>query len=521
MSVPLPHALAGLLSPDAYAHPAGSVELVETHISWVLLAGEFAYKIKRPVRYPFVDLRSPERRRWLCEEELRLNRRFAPEIYLDLWGIVHGGGAARMGPPQGCEEYAVRMRRFARAEELDRLLDARRIEPDDLEVFGRALAEIHAQLPIVPAGARWGEPSEVQAMLVRNLEECAAAAAIFDASRAILALRAALESRLAATAPVMAARREAGRVRECHGDLHCGNVVRLGGALVPFDCLEYEPRFRWIDVADEIAFLASDLAARGFPRHAQAFRGGYLAQSGDYLGCRVLALYEAHRALVRAKVAALSAAPIADPRAREGLQLEHRRRIAYAAQTLAPHTPRLLLMSGLSGSGKTWLARRLAERLSAVHIRSDVERKRRAGLRELASSRSDVAQGLYSQEASDAVYGDLARAAEDILCGGITAVVDAAFLRQAQRLRFAALAGRLGVPIALMRCDAPAAVLRARILDRVHTRNDASEADLSVLEWQMAHRERVTPGEAIPVIEIDTTRDDVLERAVNYDAAAP
>ncbi|MGH8296814.1 MAG: AAA family ATPase, partial [Steroidobacteraceae bacterium] len=382
MSASLPGTLEGLLQPEAYAHPIEGVELVTTHISWVLLAGQFAYKIKRPVRYPFVDLTSLERRRFLCEEELRLNRRFAPSLYIDICQVASVNGASRIlardaagAMSSGSQEapildYAVRMHRFPQAEELDRLLDARRVEPHELERLGYRLAQMHARLPAAPATSSWGSPEAVRNQLVCNLFECADAAAVFGWSREILALHDTLQGRLAAAAPTMAARRANGRVRECHGDLHCRNVVRIGGSLVPFDCLEYEPALRWIDTADEIAFLSSDLEARGWPLHAHAFRGSYLAESGDYHACRVLTLYKAHRALVRAKIAALSAAQNGDAGTRDVLRQEHLRLVRFAAAALAPKTPRLLLMSGLSGSGKTWLARQIAERLSAVHIRS-------------------------------------------------------------------------------------------------------------------------------------------------------
>ncbi|MGH8259459.1 MAG: AAA family ATPase, partial [Steroidobacteraceae bacterium] len=353
-------------------------------------------------------------------------------------------GEVRIGATAGAEEYAVRMRRFAVTDALDRLLGARRIEPSELESFGRALAQIHARLPAAPAAAAWGSPAEVQALMIRNLSECAAAVAPFEIADDILALRDSLERRLRVAAPWMAVRRAAGRIRECHGDLHSGNMARLRTRLTAFDCLEFDPALRWIDVADEIAFLSSDLAVRDRPLHAHAFRSGYLAESGDYHACRLLRLYEAHRALVRAKVAALSAAESADEAARRARRDDCERRIAHAAFCLADRTPCLFLMSGLSGSGKTWIARQLAERLAAVHIRSDVERKRLTGLREYESSRAGLAQDIYSSRMSAAVYDDLARAAEDLLSGGIPAVIDAAFLRRAQRTRFVELAARLG-----------------------------------------------------------------------------
>ncbi len=516
MSVRLPPHLAALASPRAYPHPVESVEIVETHISWVLLAGEFAYKIKRPVCYPFIDLREPERRRYFCEEELRLNRRFAPELYLGLCEVVSVGGQAQIGGEGAVLEHAVRMRRFRRDEELDRLLDSRRVEPSELEAFGRELALIHARLPAATESARWGRPVDVQSLLVRNLVECARAAKTFGTEAEVLALRAPLENQLPVATPWMASRRSSGRIRECHGDLHSRNVVRIGDRLVAFDCLEFEPAFRWIDVADEVAMLSSDLGSRDRPLQAHAFLSGYLAQSGDYNACRLLKLYEAHRALVRAKVAALSAAGAADLLEREPLRQEHRRLIEYAGAALqSRHTsPPLILMCGLSGSGKTWLARPLAERLRAVHLRSDVERKRRAGLDEHASSRSEVGGGLYTSEASTAVYDALARAAEDVIAGGYPVIVDAAFLRRKQRTPFVALARRLGARLHLVCCEAPPEVLRARIAERVRTRRDASEADQAVLEWQMAHRERVCPQEGIDSLEVSTADPRAFERVL-------
>ncbi|MGH8221319.1 MAG: AAA family ATPase [Steroidobacteraceae bacterium] len=406
------------------------------------------------------------------------------------------------------------MRRFSRAGELDRLLDAERIEAHELEAFGRALAQIHARLPAASAAAKWGTPAEIHAQLIRNLLDCADASAVFGKAKDVLALRNAFEERLAASALSMGARRAHERIRECHGDLHCRNLVRIGGRLVAFDCLEYEPAFRWIDVADELAFLWSDLQARRRPLHAQALRAGYLAESGDYHACRVLSLYAAHRALVRAKVAALSAAPDAQSAQADALRREHARLLEVATEALAAKTPRLLLMAGLSGSGKTWLARQLAERLSAVHIRSDVERKRRAGLTESAASHARVGEGLYCSEASTALYEELACDAEDVFSGGISVIIDATFLRRAQRTRFVELAASHGVPLRLIQCEASEPVLRARIVERDRVRRDASEADLEVLQWQIAHNEPLAPDEQIEAIRVDTARSDALERTL-------
>ncbi len=506
----LPRRLRGLLAPAAYPHAVDSIELVQTHISWVLLTGRYAYKIKRPVVYPFVDLRSAERRAFLCHEELRLNRRFAPQLYLDVCDITSEEGEARIGGSGEAIEHAVRMVQFSREDELDRLLAAGRIEPAALEAFARSVAGIHERLPVAPAGAHWGRAGQVRSIVLENLEQCLQASARCGDPQRLDALRPMLSDRLDRLAGRLEQRRAAGRVRECHGDLHACNIVLRDGRLVAFDCLEFSEEFRWIDVADEVAFLLADLKARGYGAHAHAFRGGWLAESGDFGACQVLDLYEAHRALVRAKVTALGWTGLA--RADEvdiGLaRREHDAYLTVAEAALAPKRPFLALVSGFSGSGKTWLANRLAPRLGAVHLRSDVERKRLAGLPESARTSSPLRQGLYAPAASALVYEHLAACAEQVVAGGCPAIVDATFGRQGDRARFHALAGRLGVPLRLVHCRASPAVLRERVARRQALGTDASEADLQILRWQQENAQPAAADEGFAARDVDTTAGD-------------
>ena len=520
----LPAQLSGLLRPQAYAHPVEAVAVIETPISWVLLAGAFAYKIKRAVRYPFVDQRTLEYRRWLCEEELRLNRRFAPELYLELCSVVAAGRYVRMhSGPAGAHrivEYAVRMVRFDAADELDRRLAEGRLPVEALATFGQTLADIHATLPSVTEDASWGQPIQVRSLLIENVQQGVAAAEVFARAEAVAVLEVPFEQRIAQASPAMALRRASGRVRECHGDLHGRNIVVREGRLVPFDCLEYEPAFRWIDVADEIAFLLSDLSARGHRRHAQAFLAAYLQRSGDYHACRVIRLYEAHRALVRAKVAALSAATRPEA-GRSALRAEFERLVTHAAAALAARPPQLVLMSGLSGSGKTWIARQLTERLDAVHLRSDVERKRLAGLDPLQPSGSGLAAGLYAPDVSERVYDELAREAYDALIGGYSVIVDATFLRLAQRRRFRELGARAQAATYWVRCTAPLAVLQERLRARAEAGEDPSEADVSVLEWQRQQLEPAAADERLASLEVESTDPQSIDKILGLIRAAP
>ncbi len=491
MSAALPLHLAGLLSPRAYPHAVERVQLVQTHVSWVLLTGEFAYKIKRPVHYAFIDLRTAQRRAFYCAEELRLNRRFAPTLYLDIVEITSVNGEACVGGGGAVIEQAVRMRQFDRSQELDRLLEVGAIDPAELERFGRELAQVHTRLPLATAHDSWGRPDTVRKLLLENIDQSLQAGLEVD-------FRAALIARLDALQSGMAMRASAGRVRECHGDLHARNIVRLQDHLVPFDCMEFEPAFRWTDVAEEVAFLLADLDARGYAGHGHAFLAGYLAQSADFGLCRVLDVYKSHHALVRAKVNALSEPP--EP---------HQAYLQTARCSLAPRHPMLVLMSGLSGSGKTWLAGKLATAFDAVHVRSDVERKRLAGLAEQARSGAQLRQGVYSPAGSRQLYAHLAACAEEILAGGYDAIVDATFLRREERRQFVQLALGRAVPLRFIRCTAPPDVLRRRVTQRRSLGADASEAGIEVLEWQIIQQEPVHAEEGIDVIEVDTAADEV------------
>lgn len=513
-AIRLPEHLAGLLTEAAYAHPVRDIEVVETHISWVLLTGEFAYKIKRPVHYPFVDLRSQLRRAHFCEEELRLNRRFAPELYLDVCDIRVSDGVARVGGDGELIERCVRMRQFSRGDELDRLLEEQRIGPGDLETFGRELAAVHGRLPVADASQPWGRPGAIRGLVLRNHEECVSATAASGLGGEVATLRAPLEARLGASAADMSQRRDRGRVRECHGDLHIRNIVRWDSRLVAFDCIEFEPAFRWIDVAEEIALLLADLEARGFAQHGHAFLSGYLAASGDFHACRVLALYKAHRALVRAKVAALEFVGAAGKHAIAAIRDHHAALLRVAHEALAGRRASLILVSGLSGSGKTWLAQRIAPQLAAVHLRSDVERKRIAGVAELVDTQSALATGLYAADNTRSVYEHLARCARDVLAGGYSVIVDATFIARWQRAIFRQLMREMRVPLTMLVCEAPTAILEQRIARRQQAGSDASEADLAVLAWQLERQEPITPAESLDVHSIFTGDPDAVGDAV-------
>jgi uncharacterized protein len=495
--------IADLSEPGAYPPPVDGVELVETHISWVFLAGEYAYKFKKPLDLGFLDFRDRARRLHYCEEELRLNGRLAPEIYLDVVGARETPLGWRVGELSAEAEPAVRMRRFPAAARLDRRLEAGDVGEEALEAFALALAQFQGALPPAPPGAGYGDAAAVARPALANFTALPGA----DLDPATAATLQRLEDWTRQHAAAMAgrfdARLEAGYVREGHGDLHLANLVLLDGRITAFDGIEFDPGLRWIDVQSEVAFLLMDLESRGRQALGWRFYNAWLAALGDYDGLAVLNWYLVYRHLVRAKIDGIR-------RAQRGLEADESRRlrvrqathIGLAARHAHPPAPLLVLMHGLSGSGKSHLARRLAPLLPAAWVRSDLERKRLHGLDPLASASAGVGIGLYDAAASTRTYARLAQIARAALGAGISLVVDAAFLEAGRREEFVRLALECGARPVVLACEAPPDVLRRRVAAR---RGDPSDAGLAVLEAQLARRLETGPLEAKFRVTADTS----------------
>ncbi|MFO1408380.1 MAG: AAA family ATPase [Steroidobacteraceae bacterium] len=495
---------AALASPRAWPHAVDApVRVVETHISRVYLTGPYAYKVKKPLRLPFLDYGTPERRRAYCEEELRLNRRTAPDLYLGVSAIAGTPGAPRVDGDGPAFEHAVRMRQFDPGDALDALVDTGRVATAEIAVLARDIERFHAAAARCPDGAPYGTPDEAGRIAADNLADLAAAGVA--ATTTLASLHAGLDVEFARIRALLGTRRAAGRVRECHGDLHCGNVVRWQGRLVAFDGIEFDPALRWIDVANDVAFLSMDLAERGRADLRRVLLQAWFDAGGDASAFDLLRYFEAGRALVRAKVAGL--------RARQpGGGAVHRSAsecyVHWALSRLQRSRPPLLVTCGYSGSGKTWLAGRLAAALDALHLRSDVERKRLAGLGPLDDSRSPQDGGIYTVEFNNRTYERLGACATSALSGGMPVVVDAACLRRDERRALLAIADAIGAPAALLHCVAPEGVLRGRIAARAREGADASEAGLATLARQPGYWEPFDPGEAGRVVVVDTTGPD-------------
>lgn len=511
---------AALLDAAFYPHAAGSLRLIETHVSWIALAGDYAYKVKRPVRLPFLDYGTVALRRAACATEVALNRRWAPELYLGVAEIVATPSGLRLDQPGTPVEPCVRMRRFDPALELDALIASHAVAPADLAALGARVAAWQSAGPAAAADLPFGRPQDALAAADGTFEALAAAASPV-AGQAVTALGAFLGRERPALARTLARRRAAGCVRECHGDLHARNIVRLGGQLTPFDGIDFDPGLRWIDVASDVAFMVMDLEQLGRADLACAFLDGWLSISGDYDAATVLRWFLVYRALVRANVDLVRLRQLPGGAPADAALAECRRYIS-AAETYAARGPgRLLLTFGPSGSGKSWLAGQLVAALPAVRVRADIERKRLAGLEARAGSGSPPGGGLYAPDVTARTYQRLAAAAAALVAAGIDVIVDATFLDPARRAEFAGLARAAGAPFAIIECTAPEATLRARVAGRT---GDPSEATLAVLDRQLAASPSLAAAERQQSVHADTSRPvDVpaLAAAVRAVAARP
>ena len=497
-----------LMRPGVLPGSEAGVELIETHISWVLLAGDYAWKLKKPLDLGFLDFSTVERRREACEAELRLNRRTVPELYeavVPVWCV--GEGVRVDGDPPaagaGPDDYLVRMRRFEQSALLAYRLAAGALTPELFDRLARHVADFHAAAAVAKPGEGFGDAAAVLAPVRQNFaqvrERIEDPALLAELAR----VEAWAEAQAVMLAPVFDARLAEGRVRECHGDLHLGNLIVLEGEPRLFDAIEFSAELRWTDVVADIAFLVMDLQLRGRNLLANRFLNAWLERSGDYAGLRLLPWYVSYRAMVRAKIAAIRASQV-DGEARTQSVAECARYLALAAAQARPTAPALLIASGVSGSGKSSQSQPLVEQCGVIRVRADVERKRLFGLDAEVASGSALGGGLYSAEATARTYARLAELARAVVAAGYPVLVDATFLKRAQRRSLAELAEALGVPFVILAFDAPSEVLRERVRRRAEAGKDASEADVAVLDAQLRAREPFEEEELARVLSIDT-----------------
>lgn len=484
-----------LSRPEAYPHPVGTIQVVQTHISVVFLTGSSVYKIKKPVRMGFLDFGTLERRHHFCQRELILNRRLAPSVYLDVVPITQQNDTLRIGGDGPAVEWAVHMRQLPESATLLAHLENGTLHPTMLEALGRRVANFHAQAHGDPKLAELARAETVLNNALENFSQSHAAIGVTIHPQVLQRLEQWTRQLGESLSPLMDRRVAEGRIRDTHGDLRLDHVYLFPDATPPdditiIDCIEFNDGFRYTDPVADIAFLAMDLGYRGRQDLADLLTRAYFHHTDDPEGNKLLTFYVAYRSAVRAKVDGFQMAEKEIPEAKRfAAAAKARAHWLFALATLeAPaNKPCLVCVGGLPGAGKSVLARELGSTAGFEVLRTDVIRKELA-----ASNPGTVGLELYSPQMTDAVYAECLRRAADLLFAGKRVMMDANFPLHSQRKSMADLARSLGVPFYFLHCQAPEEVALERIGLRT---GDPSDADRETYHRQARRWEALHPAE--------------------------
>ena len=496
--------LQSLQNPALYNHSVQKFQLIETHISWVLLTGSFAYKIKKPVDLGFVNFTTLERRHHFCTEELRLNRRLAPDLYTEVIAISGAPDSPHIDGRGPAIEYAVKMKQFSQRSLLSRVLEEGQLTIELIDALAKQIASFHHSIQVSTLDTPFGTFDLLAQPVRENFEHLPIEAHQFLGEDRMESIRRWCEQEHASKKESFVHRKAEGFIRECHGDLHLGNMALINQRIVIFDCIEFSHRLRWIDVMSEMAFVVMDLIDRGQLDLAYRLLNAYLEYSGDYFGLSVFRFYLVYRAMVRAKVAGIRLVQEeAGDTNRTKTQNELKSYLMLAERFTRPAPPSLIIMHGLSGSGKTIVSQTILEAIGAIRIRSDIERKRLFGLAPDARTEDETKSTIYGIDASQVTYNRLEELADKILDSGFTVIVDATFLKKAQRQTFKHMAGVKRISFIIIDVTASEDTLMERVNKREQKVVDASEATLSVLEQQLLHEEPIAQDEQPDILQVN------------------
>ncbi len=498
-----------LLNPALYPHPVDKLQLIETHISWVILTGPFAYKVKKPLDLGFLDFTTAADREYYCYRELELNRRFSPDIYLDVVPISGTPQTPDLAGQGQAFDFAVKMRQFDNQQLADHLAQKGLLTDDLARQLAKTLARVHQELPSISEDCEYGYADDFFSAAMENFTQIRA----YSLSEEILTSLTKLQDWMRETyqycKPLLDSRRQEGYVKDCHGDCHLGNIVLIDDKITLFDCIEFNDSFRINDTVAEAAFLSMDLCARELAQQSQRFINTYLEYTGDYHALPVLNLFRCYDALVRAKVNLLRLPKGYDSTITRESQSDFYRYVQLAERFTVNQSVQLILMHGLSGSGKSYLAEKIASQRNAIRIRSDVERKRLFHL-EPHQSGTQVTN-LYSEETTRTTFERLLILSSTVIDAGFNCIVDATFLTQSSRQPFLQWAISQKIPVIIAHCVASESVILQRLQQRTQEANDPSDADSEIYQQQKEQAEPFAEQEHPYVITIDTEQQNCDE----------
>lgn len=503
MTANLPTLIQQMLSPDFYPHAVTQeIELIQTHISFVLLTGEYAYKVKKPMNFGFLDFSTLEKRHHFCQEEIRLNRRLAPELYLQVLAIAERSEkftfAAETDEP--AVEYCIQMRQFPQADLLINVFERGELTADQVQDIAKQLAKFHATADTNAHISTFGTMESVRAVADDNYQHTVKYIGRGQTQSQLDQTRAFSDRVFLESADLFAKRIAQGKVKECHGDLHLKNICLYQGKVQIFDCIEFNEPFRNSDTLYDASFLLMDLQYRDRRDLANIFLNTYLEQSSDYTAVPLLPLYSSMRAYIRAKVTSflLDDPGIPQP-VKDRAQMEAAAYYKLAWQYTQPTQGKITIMSGLSGSGKSTTARNLAPQLEAIHLRSDAIRKHLAGID--LTQRGD--RTIYTPEMTAKTYASLAEMGIMIASCGFNVILDAKYDRLNLRQDVITQAKAHGIPWQILHCQADTALLKQRLRDRV---GDIADATEDLVDSQQQQFEAFTETELINLITQDTNQ---------------
>lgn len=504
--------ITALQKANAYPHPVDPViKKLETHISWVFLTGEYAYKIKKPVNFGFIDYSTLEKRKHFCEQEIKLNQALASSIYLQMVTINKTAEGYEINGTGEVVEYALKMKEFSQENLLDHLLARNELTVEMVDNIAMQLAHFHMQAERAPSDSPYGKPETVKAPVDENFVQARELLNAFNIATAnyltpLESLEKDSEKIFEAIHPTLEKRKKEGFIRSCHGDLHLGNITLIDHQPIIFDCIEFNEYFRWTDVMADVGFLLMDFYDRDRSDLGMRFLNTYLTYTGDYEGLRVLPYYFSYRAMVRAKIQLFSINKDDNEKKREAYYARFAKYMNLALNYFHRSPAFLLIMHGFSGSGKSTLANRIAEKLNGIIIRSDVERKRLFDF----SPEKKLDEKAYSSDITEKTYARLHTLTDIILHAGYPVIIDATFLKESQRKGFIDYTKNQKIPFSIIHCDVDASVLIERMGKREKEADAFSDADLNVLKMQQAAYEPLTEEEKKVAVSINTNKKSTL-----------
>lgn len=505
--------IEALQNPELYPHQVEGFQVLETHISWVILTGPYAYKIKKPVNFGFLDFTSLAVRKHYCHEELRLNQRLTDNLYMEVVSISGSAEQPKLGGNDTPIEYAVKMRQFPQSQLLSQIQQDGKLNHEHIQDLATQIANFHLQAPQVAASHPLTDPEAIMAPVRQNFEQIQPLLSDSADLKQLTALADWAEDSFVRLRPLLEQRSANGSIRECHGDIHLGNTTVIDGQVVLFDCIEFNEPFRFIDVVSDAAFLAMDLEDRGLHSFANLFINSWLEQTGDYESLPLLGFYKAYRAMVRAKVNLFRLADAQNTEQQQAI-LETYRSYANLAESYSNIPVRFLAIThGVSAVGKSTVAMRLVEELGAIRIRSDFERKRLFG-EQHGDQHDEVGSGIYNKQASTTTYERLHQLAQIALHAGYPVVLDATYLQLWQREKANQVAQASGVPFLILSCQAPEEVIHGWLEQRRTTGHDISDATAKVVAAQLSSREPLNESEQPHNLTINTNEPESLNKLI-------